>query len=100
MYQGGTNSFENRDQTVLLTKLSQVKIFSGRELLQLAHTIMHVAPLGRRIHDTEVFPQVLSASQSWVGWGISARAHVHPHLRISGSEWPIVLKFYVWLETQ
>ena len=52
LYQGGTNSFENRDQTVLLTKLSQVKIFSGRELLQLAHTIMHVAPLGRRIHDT------------------------------------------------
>ena len=23
-----------------------------------------------------------------------------PHLRISGSEWPIVLKFDVWLETQ
>ena len=39
------------------------------------------------------FPQVR-------GWGISARAHVHPHLRISGSEWPIVLKFDVWLETQ
>ena len=38
--------------------------------------------------------------KSWVGWGISARAHVHPHLRISGSEWPIVLKFDVWLETQ
>ena len=29
--------------------------------------------------------------KSGVGWGISARAHVHPHLRISGSEWPIVL---------
>ena len=28
------------------------------------------------------------------------RAHVHPHLRISGSEWQIVLKFDVWLETQ
>ena len=38
--------------------------------------------------------------KSWAGWGISARAHVHPHLRISGSEWPIVLKFDVWLETQ
>ena len=25
---------------------------------------------------------------------------MHPHLRISGSEWPIVLKFDVWLETQ
>ena len=34
------------------------------------------------------------------GWGIFARAHVHPHLRVSGSEWPIVLKFDVWLETQ
>ena len=34
------------------------------------------------------------------GVGISARAHVHPHLRISVSEWPIVLKFDVWLETQ
>ena len=32
--------------------------------------------------------------------GISARAHVHPYLRILGSEWPIVLKFDVWLETQ
>ena len=40
------------------------------------------------------FPQVMG------GVGISARAHVHPHLRISGSEWSIVLKFDVWLETQ
>ena len=31
------------------------------------------------------FPQVRG------GWGISARAHVNPHLRVSGSEWPIVL---------
>ena len=31
---------------------------------------------------------------------LGARAHVHPHLRISGSEWPIVLKFDVWLEIQ
>ena len=31
--------------------------------------------------------------KSWVGWGISARAHEHSHLRISGSKWPIVLKF-------
>ena len=38
--------------------------------------------------------------KSWVGWGIFARAHVHPHLRISGSDRPIVLKFDVWLETQ
>ena len=40
------------------------------------------------------FPQVMGEV------GISARAHVHPYLRISGSEWPIVLKFDVWLETQ
>ena len=41
---------------------------------------------------------MLSTSHGW--GGVSARAHVHPHLRISGSEWPIVLKFDVWLETQ
>ena len=40
------------------------------------------------------FPQVSG------GWGISARAHVHSHLRVSGSEWSIVLKFDVWQETQ
>ena len=41
--------------------------------------------------------EVSAFHKSWVGWGISARAHVHPHLRIPGSEWPIVLKFDVWL---
>ena len=34
----------------------------------------------------------------WVGYLCTcARA---PHLRISGSDWPTVLKFDVWLETQ
>ena len=41
------------------------------------------------------FPQVMGG----VGH-LCARAHVHPHLRISGSEWPIVLKLNVWLQTQ
>ena len=35
-----------------------------------------------------------------MGWDTSARAHVHPHLCISGSEWPIVLKFDVWLSVK
>ena len=38
------------------------------------------------------------------GWSISARAHVHPppppHLRISGSDLPILLKFDVWLDSR
>ena len=46
---------------------------------------------------SKCFPQVMCG----VGYLCTfARAPVHPHLRISGSEWPMVLKFDVWLETQ
>ena len=43
---------------------------------------------------SKCFPQVMG------GVGHLCTCARAPHLRISGSEWPIVLKFDVWLETQ